>query len=45
MAEQNCLVANDWICGEYVRTRSQELIDATVQHIGITAVSVAIGAR
>ncbi|MEV5507580.1 ABC transporter permease [Streptomyces orinoci] len=39
----NCLVRNDWICGEYVRTRSQELVDATVQHIGITVASVAIG--
>lgn len=43
MAAQNCLVTNDWICGEYLRSRSQELTDATVQHIWITAVSVAIG--
>ncbi|MFD4633663.1 ABC transporter permease [Streptomyces sp. NPDC058284] len=43
MAEQNCLVTNDWICGEYLRTRDQELIDATLQHVGITVVSVAIG--
>ncbi|MFE0192532.1 ABC transporter permease [Streptomyces sp. NPDC059008] len=42
-AGSSCLVTNDWICGEYLRTRSQELVDATVQHIGITAVSVAIG--
>ncbi|WP_229821442.1 MULTISPECIES: ABC transporter permease [Streptomyces] len=40
---QNCLVENAWICGEYVRTRGQELFDATVQHVGITAVSVALG--
>jgi osmoprotectant transport system permease protein len=39
----NCLVTNDWICGEYLRTRQQELTDATVQHVWITAVSVAIG--
>src|SRR5947207_14637236 len=39
----NCLTANDWICGEYLRTRSQELVDATLQHIGITAVSVLLG--
>ena len=37
MADQNCLVTNDWICGEYLRTRSQELTDATVQHVWITA--------
>ncbi|MEU5688150.1 ABC transporter permease [Streptomyces venezuelae] len=43
MAEQNCLVTNDWICGEYLRTRSQELIDATLEHVGITVVSVVIG--
>ncbi|MEV5611580.1 ABC transporter permease [Streptomyces sp. NPDC052225] len=43
MSEQNCLVANDWVCGEYLRSRSQELVDATVQHVGITAASVAIG--
>ncbi|MEU5213420.1 ABC transporter permease [Streptomyces sp. NPDC020742] len=42
-AGPGCLEANDWICGEYLRTRSQELTDATVQHIGITAASVAIG--
>ncbi|WP_030414988.1 ABC transporter permease [Streptomyces sp. NRRL S-1448] len=39
----NCLEANDWVCGEYLRTRSQELLDATLQHLGITAVSVALG--
>ncbi|CAM5692324.1 ABC transporter permease OS=Streptomyces alboniger OX=132473 GN=CP975_19700 PE=3 SV=1 [Streptomyces alboniger] len=43
MAEPNCLVTNDWICGEYVRSRSQELTDATLQHVGITLASVAIG--
>ncbi|MTE20371.1 ABC transporter permease subunit [Streptomyces sp. TRM43335] len=37
-----CLEANDWICGEYLRTRSQELVDATAQHVGIVAVSVGI---
>ncbi|MFG2210736.1 ABC transporter permease [Streptomyces sp. NPDC048638] len=42
-AGKSCLTANDWICGEYVRSRGQELLDATVQHIGITAVSVLIG--
>ncbi|MFF3812625.1 ABC transporter permease [Streptomyces bacillaris] len=43
MAGANCLATNDWICGEYLRSRSQELTDATVQHIGITVVSVLIG--
>jgi osmoprotectant transport system permease protein len=43
MAAENCMVANDWICGEYLRVYRQELTDATVQHIWITAASVAIG--
>jgi osmoprotectant transport system permease protein len=43
MASRNCLVANDWICGKYLSGYRQELTDATVQHIWITAVSVAIG--
>ncbi|WP_419996829.1 ABC transporter permease [Streptomyces boninensis] len=41
--KQSCLADNEWICGEYVRSRSQELVDATVQHVWITVVSVAIG--
>ncbi|MFE2187058.1 ABC transporter permease [Streptomyces sp. NPDC059455] len=43
MADGNCLISNEWICGEYVRTRGQELTDATLEHIGITLASVAIG--
>ncbi|GHF63121.1 hypothetical protein GCM10010218_50850 [Streptomyces mashuensis] len=43
MAGESCLISNAWICGEYVRTRGQELTDAVLQHIGITAASVAIG--
>ncbi|WUD74677.1 ABC transporter permease [Streptomyces sp. NBC_00510] len=43
MAGQDCLAANDWICGEFVRTRSQELLDAGVQHLWITVASVAAG--
>lgn len=43
MDGQNCLVANDWICWDYVTSRSQELTDATLQHVWITGVSVLIG--
>ncbi|MBU3870184.1 ABC transporter permease [Streptomyces sp. 4503] len=43
MADGNCLISNEWICGEYVRTRGQELTDATLQHVWITLASVAIG--
>ncbi|MFB7446892.1 ABC transporter permease [Streptomyces sp. NPDC056194] len=42
MSAPNCLVANDWICGEYLRTRSGELTDALLQHVGITVASVLI---
>jgi osmoprotectant transport system permease protein len=38
----NCLSANDWICSEYLRSRSQELTDATVQHVWITVASVVL---
>jgi osmoprotectant transport system permease protein len=43
MAGRNCLEANDWICGAYYSSRAQDLVDATVQHVWITAVSVALG--
>ncbi|MFG2330232.1 ABC transporter permease [Streptomyces sp. NPDC048604] len=43
MSTANCLVTNDWICGEYLRTRSGELTEATLQHIGITTASVLLG--
>ncbi|HET8717269.1 MAG TPA: ABC transporter permease, partial [Nocardioidaceae bacterium] len=39
----NCMVENDWICGEYVRSRAEQLTDALVQHVWITVVSVGIG--
>ncbi|WP_031006458.1 ABC transporter permease [Streptomyces sp. NRRL F-5727] len=42
MSAPNCLVANDWICAEYLRTRREELTDALVQHIGITAAAVVV---
>ena len=38
-----CLARNDWVCGEYLRSRRPELVDALVQHITLTLVSVAIG--
>lgn len=42
-AGDSCLVENAWICGEYLRTRQDLLVDATQQHIYITVVSVVIG--
>ena len=38
-----CLQRNDWICGEYLTTRADTILDATVQHVGLTVVSVAVG--
>ena len=42
-AAASCLVDNDWVCGEYLRTRSGILTDALVQHVWITVVSVLLG--
>jgi osmoprotectant transport system permease protein len=39
----NCLVRNEWICGEYVSTRADELWGATAEHLYITVVAVALG--
>ncbi|HXH79641.1 ABC transporter permease [Nocardioides sp.] len=34
---------NDWICGQYLTDRQQEVIDATTQHVVLTVVSVLVG--
>lgn len=39
---ESCLTANEWICGEYLRTRGDELVDATVEHVLITVSAVAV---
>lgn len=41
-ASSNCLTANEWICGEYLRSRSGELVDATTEHVAITVTAVAL---
>ena len=40
---ENCLTRNDWICGEYITTRADELGEALVQHLGIVVASVLLG--
>jgi osmoprotectant transport system permease protein len=40
---ENCLTRNDWICGEYLRTRASDLAEATGQHLGIVVASVLLG--
>jgi osmoprotectant transport system permease protein len=37
------LVRNEWICSEYLTSRSSQLSEALVQHIWITVVSVTFG--
>ncbi|MEU6217696.1 ABC transporter permease [Streptomyces sp. NPDC047022] len=39
----DCLARNDWICGAYLRTRRHVLLEAVLQHVRLTAVSVLIG--
>jgi osmoprotectant transport system permease protein len=38
-----CYVDNDWICGRYWSEYRPELVDATIQHLWITVVSVLFG--
>lgn len=38
-----CYVDNDWVCGRYWSDYRPELVDATVQHLWITVVSVLVG--
>jgi osmoprotectant transport system permease protein len=42
-AQPNCMVRNDWICPEYLRSRSAILEQALTQHVSITVVSVLLG--
>lgn len=40
---QDCLRRNDWICPEYVTTRSSQILDALQEHVYITVVSLVFG--
>ncbi|OKI00214.1 ABC transporter permease [Streptomyces sp. CB02923] len=39
----DCLARNDWICGDYLATRRHVLLDAVLQHLHLTVVSVLLG--
>ena len=39
----DCLARNAWICGAYLTSRRQILLDAVGQHLRLTALSVLIG--
>jgi len=43
--EPSCYSAlvNEWWCAQYVQDRQDEIVDATVQHIGITIAAVLFG--
>jgi osmoprotectant transport system permease protein len=43
LSAESCLAANAWVCPEYVRTRADDILAATGQHVILTAVSVALG--
>jgi len=38
-----CYVDNDWICAQYWHDYRPELVDATMQHLWLTVISVAAG--
>ncbi len=40
---RGCLQRNDWVCGDYLTSRSDLLLSSTVQHVWLTVVSVAVG--
>ncbi|MFG2639519.1 ABC transporter permease [Streptomyces sp. NPDC048370] len=39
----DCLARNEWICGDYLSSRSEILGDAVLQHLQLTVLSVVIG--
>ncbi|MFE9396498.1 ABC transporter permease [Streptomyces flavidovirens] len=39
----DCLARNEWLCGEYLSTRREILLDAVLQHLQLTGVSVLLG--
>ncbi|GAB3195404.1 ABC transporter permease [Nocardioides hungaricus] len=44
-AEPSCYsrLTNEWLCAQYVRDYQREIVDATVQHLGITIAAVLLG--
>lgn len=40
----SCLLRNDWVCPEYVRTRSDDLAGALTAHLSMTVIAVLLGA-
>ncbi|WP_244509315.1 ABC transporter permease [Nocardioides lianchengensis] len=44
-AEPSCYsrLTNEWICGQYLSDRQDQIVDATVQHLAITVAAVVLG--
>ena len=42
-SSRGCLQRNDWICGDYLSTRSDSILAAVGEHVVLTGVSVALG--
>lgn len=42
-AVAQCYLDNSWLCGQYWRDYQPELVDATIEHLWITVISVAAG--
>lgn len=44
-SEPSCYsrLVNDWVCADYLRDRSDEVVAATVEHLWITLAAVALG--
>src|SRR3954449_4899555 len=36
-------LTNEWLCGQYLADRREEIVRATVQHLEITVVAVLLG--
>jgi len=39
----DCLRANSWVCGKYLSTREGQIIHYTLQHLSLSALSIALG--
>lgn len=39
----NCLQRNDWICGEYITSRREDILAALRQHVTLTVASIVVG--
>ena len=43
VGDRGCLVRNEWLCAEYLTSRSEQLTAAILEHLWLTAVSLVLG--